>query len=361
MLDQKNLVQLAIAAANAKNDNPVAYSFNNKNYSASDLNEALRAEFNEIAGTNALYRENKNLVFSIIEQVIDDVLPIRVEEAYKDFAEVKTFAQGDRPLFRRKISARNRAKQFITRVGLAGVYEVFKLGGQESFEVPTSAIGGAAQIGFEDFLDGRADFAEVIDIIMTGMDELVYKEVAEAMIAGVNQLPAANKVTNTGFDEAKFDRLLTIASAYGTPTIYCFNEFAVKMIPKEAWRYTEAMKGELWANGRLANYKNYKVIVMPQGLEDETNTYKRFNPSYCWIIPGGADNKPIKIAFEGATHTREVENADWSRDIQVYRKVGVLAMMNNAICSYHDADLEGTMIAGELLLILLQPLMLLLK
>ena len=78
------------------------------------------------------------------------------------FAETKTFKQGDKPMFRRKInSARTRAKQFITRVGLAGIYEVFKLGGEESFEVQTSAIGGAAQIGFEEFLDGRADFAEV--------------------------------------------------------------------------------------------------------------------------------------------------------------------------------------------------------
>ena len=92
---------------------------------------------------------------------MDDVLPKKIEESYGMFAEVKTFNQGDKPLFRRKVNAKMRAKQFITRVGLAGIYEVFKLGGGESFEVPTSAVGGAAQIGLEEFLDGRVDFAEV--------------------------------------------------------------------------------------------------------------------------------------------------------------------------------------------------------
>ena len=94
------------------------------------------------------------------------------------FAETKQFAQGDKPIFRRKRDQRSRAKQFITRVGLAGVYEVFKLGkNEECFEVTTSAIGGAAQVGFEEFMDGRVDFAEVTRIIMDGMDELIYKEV----------------------------------------------------------------------------------------------------------------------------------------------------------------------------------------
>ena len=246
MLDKKDLVSLMKTVAKADPSAPVSYSYNGENFSYDALNETLRQELNEYAGTYALYRENKNLIFSVIEEVLDDVLPKKVEEAYQMFAETKTFKQGDKPMFRRKInSARTRAKQFITRVGLAGIYEVFKLGGEESFEVQTSAIGGAAQIGFEEFLDGRADFAEVTAIVMEGMDELVYREIGEALKASLHQLPAANRVESNGFDESSFDRLLVIASAYGEPTIYCTYEFAVKMIPQEAWRYTEAMKDEL--------------------------------------------------------------------------------------------------------------------
>ena len=345
MLDKNNLIALMKQVAKADPSAPVAYSYEGKNLSYEALNETLRNEMNELAGTYALYRENKNLIFSMIEQTLDEVLPKKVIQQYDQFAEVKTFAHGDKPIFRRPLNNRARAKQFVTRVGLAGIYEVFKLGPKENeaFEVRTSAIGGAAQIGFEEFLDGRVDFGEVTKIIMDGMDELIYKEVAAALRSSINQLPPANRVAAAGFDEAAMDRLITIASAYGTPTIYCTYEFAVKMIPHEAWRYTEAMKNELWNNGRLATYKGTKVIILEQGFEDATNEKKVIDPGYAWIIPTGADSKPVKVAMEGNTIVDEYTNYDRSREIQVYKKVGVIAMLANNICCYCDTELLGDM------------------
>ena len=344
MLDRANLVALMKQVAKADSSAPTAYSYNGESLSYEALNETLRRELNELAGSFALYRENKNLIFSMIEETLDEVLPKKVVEQYDQFAEVKTFAQGDKPIFRRKLGSNKRAKQFITRVGLAGIYEVFKLSkAEETFEVRTSAIGGAAQIGFEEFLDGRVDFSEVVAIVMDGMDELVYKEVAHALKASVNQLPPANRVVMNGFDEEAFDRLITIAAAYGTPTIYCTYEFAVKMLPKDAWRYTEAMKTELWKNGRLSDYKGTRVVILEQGFEDETNETKVIDPGYVWVIPTGADNKPVKIAFEGNTIVDEYVNKDRSREIQVYKKVGVVAMLANNICCYLDTSLAGQM------------------
>ena len=343
-LDRNNLVALMKTVAKAKPASPVAYSWDGKNLDYDTLNETLRMEMNELAGSYSLYRENKNLIFSIIEETLDDVLPKKVEEQYNQFAEVKTFKQGDKPIFRRKLNTRQRAKQFVTRVGLAGMYEVFKLGvAEEAFEVRTSAIGGAAQIGFEEFLDGRVDFAEVTAIIMEGMDELIYKEIGAALKASINQLPPANRVAAAGFDEASFDRLLTIASAYGEPTIYCTYEFAVNMIPQEAWRYTESMKDELWRTGRLASYNGKKVVILEQGFEDGTNEKKVIDPGYAWIIPTGADGKPVKVAFEGNTIVDEYNNYDRSREVQVYKKVGVVCMMANNICAYVDTALLGQM------------------
>ena len=343
MLDRKNLVQLMKTAARANASAPTAYSFGDKQLSYEGINETLRNELNELAGTYSLYRENKNLIFSMIEETLDDVLPKKVIEQYEQFAEVKTFAQGDKPIFVRKRDRRARAKQFVTRVGLNGIYETFKLGPHEDekFEVRTSAVGGAAQIGFEEFLDGRVDFAEVTAIVMEGMDELIYGEVGLALKASINQLPPANRVAANGFDEAAFDRLLQIVSAYGVPTIYCTYEFAVKMVPTEGWRYTESMKQELWNTGHLATYKGRKVIILPQGLEDESNTRKVIDPGYCYIIPSGADSKPVKIAFEGGAIVDEYVNKDRSREIQVYEKVGVTALLANNICAYVDLALAG--------------------
>ena len=345
MLDKNNLLALMKTVAKADVSAPTSYSFNGENFSYEALNETLRRELNEYAGDYASYRENKNMIFSLIEETLDEILPKKVMKQYEAFAEVKTFAQGDKPIFRRKLTSNKRAKQFITRVGLAGRYEVFKLGkNEESFEVQTSAIGGAAQIGFEEFLDGRVDFAEVTRIVMEGMDDLIYEEIGAALKSSINQLPPVNRVAADGFDEEAFDMLLTIASAYGEPTIYCTYEFAVKLVPTEAWRYTEAMKTELWNTGRLATYKGRKVIILDQGFVDETNTEKVIDPGYCWIIPAGGNTKPVKIAFEGNTLVAERENNwDWSREIQVYKKVGVVCMMTNDICVYKDTSLAGHM------------------
>ena len=350
MLDKNNLIALMKQVAKADPSAPVAYSWEGEQLSYEALNTTLRNELNELAGTYSQYRENKNLIFSMIEQTLDEILPKKVSQRYDQFAEVKSFAQGDKAVFRRPLNNRARAKQFITRVGLAGIYEVFKLGPaeKESFEVRTSAIGGAAQIGFEEFLDGRVDFAEVTRIIMEGMDELIYKEVAAALKASINQLPPANRVAAVGFDEGAMDRLIQIAAAYGTPTIYCTYEFAVKMIPNEAWRYTEDMKRELWETGRLASYKGTKVVILEQGFEDETNTRKVIDPGYAWVIPTGADGKPVKIAFEGNTIVDEYDNKDRSREIQVYKKVGVTAILANNICCYVDTALLGQMINWNL-------------
>ena len=337
-LNKKDLITLGKMAANADSSSPVAYSFGEEKYSYEDLNNAFRAQLKEIAGTPALYRENKNLVFELMEEIIDDVLPKKVLAEYSQFAEIKTYAQGDRPVFTQRITtaARRRAKQFITKVGLAGKYEVFKLDGR-SYEVPTSAFGGAAQISIEEYLDGRIDMADVLDIVMEGLDEAIYLEIERALVAAVTDLPAANKTVQTSFDEDEMDKLISIADSYGQSTIYCTYEFAATMVPSEGW-ISDNMKDQKWNNGYLANYKGHRVIVLPQSYEDETNAKKVIDPSYAWIIPTGAE-KPVKVAFEGQTMVREFENHDWSREIQIYKKVGVGAIITNNICVYQNTSL----------------------
>lgn len=339
-LGKNDLVILAKTVANADPASKVAYSYGEDKFSYAELNETLREEFKALAGTYQLYRENKYLVFSIIEETIDDILPKKVLSQYGQFAEIKTFAQGDKAVFTQKITsaAKKRAKQFITKVGLAGRYEVFKLDGK-SYEIPTEAFGGAAQIGFEEFLDGRVDFSDVLDIVMEGLDEAVYREIEKALIGAVTKLQSANKTTQTSFIESEMDKLVAVADAYGQATIYCTYEFAATMIPAEGWR-SEAMKNERYNNGYLANYKGHRVIVLPQSFEDETNKVKVIDPAYAWIIPTGGNDKPVKIAFEGQTQVREVENEDWSREVQVYKKMGVGAIITNNICVYINSQLK---------------------
>ena len=340
MLEYKELLQLMKAATKANNSSaPVSYSYNGQNLSGEAINEALREELKGLCKTNADYRNNKNMIFSLIEETLDEVLPRKVTETYMQFAEVRSFAQGDKPRFTRKLNLSNsRAKQFVTRVGLAGRYEVFMLDGK-SLEVGTAAIGGAARIGFEEMLDGRIQFSELTSLVMEGMDEFIYREIAKALEAVVKGLPRYQRAEVAGFDEATMDELLAIADTYGRASIYCTFEFAAKMLPQTNW-VSDDMKNRLWADGWLGNYKGHNVIILPQSVVDETNMEKVIDPAQAYIMPVGQDNKPVKIVFEGPTAVRTVEdNDDWSTDFQTYKKFGVATFFTNYIFSYRNTNL----------------------
>lgn len=338
LLKFDSLVKLAVAASNKTSFN---FSENEK-YSAEQTSDLLRAQMNLLAGDYRSFRENKNTVFSLIEQTIDEVLPAKVLQQYEQFADISTVAQGDKVVFVRRITeaSRMRAKQFVTQVGLAGRYETFMLDG-ERLEVKTSAIGSAARIGFEEFLDGRIQFSELTDVIIEAMDEYIYREIAKALATAVEELPAPNKVTASTFDTASMDRLLSIADSYaGAPaTIYCTYEFAATMLPAEAWASSD-MKDTIWGEGYLPRYKGHNIVLLPQSMEDATNAKKVIDPSNAYIINSGVE-KPVKIAFEGQTAVREVpDNDDWSRDMQTYKKFGVAILTNPSICVYKNNSLK---------------------
>lgn len=345
-LEFNQLLTLAKNVAKATPSAPVAYSFNGKNYSYGDMEKSLQKELHDLAPDYRTYKFNQNTIFALMEQTIDEVFPQRVMESYSQFADIKTFAQGEKPIFVQKITtaSRRRAKSFIGKVGLAGLYEVFKLDGR-NYEIATNAFGGAAQIGFEEFLDGRVDFSEVLNIVMEGLDECIYVEIEKQLYGAAQSLKAAtaagtsnNFKSGNGFSEQVMDELIAIADSYGHSTIYCTFEFASKMIPSSGRMSNEQMN-TLWNNGYLGNYKSHQVIVLPQSYEDETNKVKVVDPSYAYIIPTGAE-KPVKIAFEGGTIVDEYTGYDRSREIQVYKKVGVRAVFSNAICVYQDTTLK---------------------
>lgn len=340
LMNERDLRALAKAAINKK---PLTYS-NNETYSAEDVDNVLRAQFNLLAPDYKGFRRNEALIYELIEDTIDEILPRKVMAQYEQFADVQTVSQGDQAVFRLRITeaARKRAKAFVTRVGLAGRYETFMLDGKE-LTVQTSAIGGAVKIGFEEFLDGRYTFADFTDIMLEGMDEYIYEEILKALDAVVAQTPAANRAVVAGFDEATMDQLLAISDSYGNgrSTIFCTQEFAAKMLPQDKF-ISEDMKNRLWRDGWLGDYKGHTVVMLQQSMVDETNAEKVVDPSKAYIFASVAGNeRPVKIVFEGQTAVRTItDNDDWSTDMQTYKKFGVAVFSNPSICSYTNTELK---------------------
>lgn len=346
-LERKSLIELAKATAKASVNPSLTFSFGEETLSANALESTFRQELKELAATPALYRRNKDTIFELVEIQLTEVLPPKILAEYGQFADVRTFPQGVQPVFYQKISeaSRRRAKQFVTKVGLAGRYEVFKLDGR-TLEVTPTAYGGAAQIAFEEFLDGRITMADVYDIVLEGMDEAVYKEIAKALVSMIENLGTYNKVTDAStFNETQFDKLLMVADTYGKASIYCTFEFATTMIPQTGW-VSDNMRDRRWNQGYLGDYKGHQVIVLPQSFEDETNAVKIIDPSYCWIIPTGSE-KPVKVAFEGSAQVKEVDGDDWSKTIHTYQKFGVAVYsINPGLCVYRNTALKKNMADG---------------
>lgn len=346
-LQKDQLIELARANAKASLNPSSTFSFGGEKLSAEALNKTFIKELNELGATPQDFRENKNLIYTLMQVSLTEVLPQKIMQSYGQFADVRTFAQGTKPVYKVKISeaSKKRAKQFVTRVGLAGRYEVFKLDGY-SFEVATAAYGGASRVEWEELLDGRMTMNDYYSLVLEGMDEQVYKEIAKALEALINSIPALQKVINTGFDETKMDTLLALADSYGgKSTIYCTFEFASKMLPASSANWSDGMKEEIWNNGYFATYKGHRVIILPQSIEDNvgmeaTRINKVINPQLAYIIPTGSE-KPVKVAFEGSAQVKSFDNRDWSTEIQTYQKFGVATyLVHPGICIYKNEELH---------------------
>ena len=340
-LDKKSLIELARANAKASLNPSTSYTVGSEKLSADAISSTFAKELNALGSTPQLFRENANTIYELIETGLTEVLPPRVLNAYGQFADVQTIGFGDKAVFKLRVSdaSKQRAKQFVTKVAAAGRYEVFKLDGYE-MTIPTGIIGGAARVEWEELLTGRFQMSDYWNLVLEGIDEAIYKEIAKALQATVAGLNPVNKTVQTAFDEKIMDKLLQTADVYGKSSIYCTFEFAATMLPANSWQYSNEMKNEVWNNGAFTTYKGHTVIILPQSFEDDTNAMKVIDPSYAYIIPNGS-TKPVHVVFEGSAQVKQFENRDWSSEIHTYQRVGVgTYMVNPGICVYQNTSLK---------------------
>lgn len=338
----KMIKDLVAVVTGAKKSLPADFSVQDV-----DVEAALRDELRKLVGSYKDYRRNQLEIFEILEEAFDEVVPNKVTSVLDSFAEVRFFGQGQRPHFR--VSANKmRGKQFVTRVALSGVYETFRLDRTE-FDVPTDAIGGAAIIDFERYLDGLEDLMELYAIIVDGMLDYIYRLIQEALLASWDAAgrPSANKISMSSFDPDAMQELVNTVSAYGSPVIMAPPQFAAKMSNFITFGAYGAMPREdmteIRENGYIGTFRGTPVVVLPQSFEDETNTKLVINPKVAYVLPAGKE-KIVKIAFEGDTIVDEWKNRDRSMEIQAYRKVGVGIIANPnfwAIAQNEDIVADG--------------------
>lgn len=335
--DKKSAVKLGVAAALRQ-----PYG----EFSVSDVNDTFMSQVKELVPDYKSLRRNSTEFFELMEEIFDEALPKRVLQNYGALAEIQQVGHGQKVVFKKRVG-RARAKTFVTRVGLGGVFETFRLDNTE-FEISTEALGGAAVIDFERMLSGQEDIAECLDILLEGLDEGVYKMLAKALNASIDAVrPSNTYYTGNTMNSAELDKLITTVRSYGDPIIVCTPEFA-NTIPANyvavtsgsntAIRISDQDVLDMRQYGVLKMYKGCPILVMPQSFEDESNEVKVMDPSFAYIIPGNT-TKIGRIVLEGGTIISGFENKDRSMEISCYQKVGVAILHTNNWAIYENTSL----------------------
>jgi hypothetical protein len=353
MANKKDIKDLVVCAFRGINPDPTKFS--NK-----DVKDTLREEIHALASDYRSFQRNKLDLFEIMEEAYDEILPKYVEDIMGSFAEIKIVADKQKAVFRVK-RGRQRAKQFITQVGLAGAYESFRLD-SDTFELGGRAIGGAAYIDYERYICGDEDIAESTEILLEGIEENIMGEVQKALIASADaeNRPAKNAVSTPGFDADEMAKLCAIAKSYGGgATIFATPEFVAEMgpdaigLPIYAPGASEQGRGygfatpvysprdiESIANtGYITSFRGTPIVQLPQSYTDETNEVTQINPGFAYIFPTGGE-KIVKVVFEGPTRLDEFKGRDRSFEIEAYKKIGVAILTHHNWCIYENTDLS---------------------
>lgn len=321
-------------------------------YSVESVDAALRDAMNDIAGSINEFMRNRYDIYDIIIRTAEEIVPNQVRDALGLFAEIQTVPQGSRIIFKRGVIGKQRAKKFLTQVGLSGVYETFRLD-TDTFELGMKAVGGAATIDFERFLDGSENMADLMDILTTGLTDAVFGEVQRALIAAKDAVgrPAANLVVANNFDGEKMFKLVTTVRAYGTnAAIFATPEFIGEMGPDAIVPPIAGVAqgvyhpGDIDAihnSGLVKIFRGTPIVEIPQSYTDESNTTTWINPQFAYVLPTGKE-KVVKVGLEGPTQIYDRQNRDNSMEIHCYRKMGAAILTNYNWGIYQNEGIEDT-------------------
>ena len=344
----KELKEIALHAAKGT----VPAKFANENI---DVNAAFVDGLKELAGSVNQFMKNRYDIYDIIIETVDQIMPKNVITALSPFAEVQAVPQGQKAIFKKSVG-KMRARQFLTQVGLSGVYETFRLD-KTTFELAAHAVGGGATIDFERMLDGAESLAEVVGIITQGLTEAVFVEVQRALIAAYNasDRPAANKKQVTKFDGTKMAELMATVRAYGdNVVIFACPEFIAAMgpdaiVPVGTYGSSFPANGvyspddieQIHRTGYINIFRGAPIVQIPQSFIDEHNEKTVMNPQYAFVLPTGRE-KVVKVVLEGATQMHDFTNRDNSIEVYAYKKMGCAVLTNYDWGIYQNTGIADT-------------------
>lgn len=338
-----DLKALLVAAANPVRNN---LEFTNEEVQSAATNALVKYFGVEDLSIRSLNRY-RNEIFEVINEVVDEVLPKKLEDRISDFAEIKQIARNEEAMFTVKspLASRRRLMKGIQKGARGGIYKARRLDDAQ-FKVRTMVETVGYMVTLEEILTGQRTIKELIDVLVDGWTEKVYYEVFMSLSAAAQSAPAVNQVTgsNSSINNASLDKLVAIVAGYGEPRILGFrqhlallgNNYITNTAGKTA---TGEDAADIRNKGYVGIYKGTSVIELPNYIASHNSAGIEwiFQEQRLFILP--ANEKPVKIVLQGESYTAEVEQAHGGVEYHQHRMMGIGVMFYNYIASYQLVDI----------------------
>lgn len=317
------------------------------NFSAEDVNtaaiNAIKKELN--LADNASVRDIRaveNEAFALIEEAADAILKNKLDAVLGQFAEVKTFPRDAEVVFNIEKVGKNRAKLTISKGARGGIYRAARLD-NKYFGISTNVQTVAVYCTLEELLLGSVSLGELFANIQEGFEEIIYKEVFEALatgtpVAGYPRIKSDDSsIVSTTKDGlgASLDKVLPYVKQYGIPTIFG-SAAALDLLANTGDAYHPELEDSKDRRqiGIIRIYKGVRVVELPNYLVNGTWAY---DPRYVFVMP--SDVKPVKVALKGEMYIQKNVQAVGSEKWEAHKLVGVgVAMANSfAVITVTDA------------------------
>ena len=303
--------------------------------------EAVREAFFNILGEDKLswrsWRNHKNEIFTIMEDVLNTNLPLAWENStfYNLFVETKNGALGDKNEFIVEDNSVLVASRFA---GNHWDTDRKKLHGKRSFSVDTEWFYVHVYDDLERFLKGIITLPEMVAKMQKAMQNSIDDRIFTAFNGAGTYLPAAFQVSGT-YDRIKMTELIQkVQYASQKNVVLAGTKTALSAIAdgmNSDW-ISASQKEELATTGCVLKNTGLGVvgIEIPQTFVRGTYDFKVDNKSI-YVLPD--NEKFIKVYFEGDTRARELgstDTHDQTIDTQIQTKVGVGCVFSNVFGKY---------------------------
>lgn len=322
-----------------------------KEYSAKEANQKIVEKFRAALGVEPTdrpqavrraIRANKDLVFTLIEETIEEMIVTGWMENpfFMQFVETKNLALGDENDF------------YVDDDSILSVSKVSgshhnmirqRLGAGRHFSVAGEWYGLKIYADFERVMTGAEDWAAFVMKVADAINRYLY-DALYAALRGAKDNLGANWVKSGALEAANKSTLVKlcqdISMATGSEVTIFGARSALSSLTAMAdvnWA-PESIKEEYYRNGGiLGNWEGFAVAEIGQGLKrgagiNSASVDYMLDTDRLYVIPTSVANKFIKVVNYGETQISQVTDKDTNRDMsyeyEVLYKMGINIILN---------------------------------